>query len=517
MNQTDTVRVPPHSAEAEIGLLGCCILDCARGVGVLRQYKLGTEAFYNPVHQMIARTILDMMDGKKWADLFLLTSRLRDDGQLEACGGEAYLQRLVDQTPTVEHCEYYAVEVAEKWTARKIVQAGMKIVDEAYVATEPSKLLADAPNRFSEIATGKANEPKIGDVLDRSIQKWIDARKHKKPAIDLYMPWDHLTELMQGLEVGLTILAGRPSAGKTTLEGIIAGYQCERDIPVARATADSSFEQLAERQVCNVAGVSLAKLKFGFARDDQIDMLREARNEIVKYPQFINDTDTEIAAICAWARMMKAKHGIRLLTVDYMQQLRASHLGGRGATDPVIRVTAISSMLKALAFELKIPILALSQLSREVEKENREPRLSDLRDSGGIEQDASKVVFCYLDAKKKNLMDLADGDATKHKRPIWINVMKNKDGGLGALPFWMLPPYFKMTPAQSERNEADGKWVHFIDDRLSGDAREDDERWERDPDLIPTDEGTARRKTRAPTTDVLNMDEASDAEEEDAS
>lgn len=484
---SETNRTPPSAEAAERGMLGCLLLDPLRASSVVRgEFCIGEDAFYFPAHRILAGTIFRMLDAHEAVDLITVAQKLRDSGQLEAVGGDSWLMNVVDQTPTVEHVSGYAHVARQKAIARGIIEAAREIAEKAYTTDAPDALLAKAPDRFLGIIGTMAQEQDDGELIDGIVKEWVEARKHNKPAIDLYTPWDELTMLMQGLEVGVTIVAGRPSAGKTTLEGILSAFQCEKGLPVARATADSTRKQLMQRALCNKSGVSMAKLKFGFARNSQIEQVEEAGRTIRGWPQFVNAHDTEITAICSWARAMKMRHGIRLLTVDYIQQLRASHLGGYAANDPVTRVTTISSMLKALSFELGIPVVVLSQLSREVEKENRTPRLSDLRDSGGIEQDASKVLFCYVDAKKRKAMDGRVQDATKHKRPVWLELLKNKDGGTGGLPFWLFPPYFKFEPATAAM--VGGEWDNFSDDSLPCEKEEEEKKWEAAPELIPRDE-----------------------------
>jgi replicative DNA helicase len=185
----------------------------------------------------------------------------------------------------------------------------------------------------------------------------------------------------------------------------------------------------------------------------------------------------------ARTRAMKAKHGIVMLTIDYIQLIRAPDMG-RSEWDTVTRVTHVSAMLKDLAFDLRIPVLVLCQLSRAVEKEGRDPQLSDLRDSGAIEQDASKVIFLYVDAEKKKQMDLNSPGATKHKRPVIANLMKHKNGETGVLPMWLYPPYFRFHPAKMdpEQNKM------FVDDDLPLSMKSVDQEFKERPQYMPQEE-----------------------------
>lgn len=290
---------------------------------------------------------------------------------------------------------------------------------------------------------------------------------------------------MSGFEIGLTVLAGRPSAGKTTMEDQACTYLAMSGKAVARCTLDSSRDELLERAICRTAGVSMPKLKFGFARKDQLANAEDAAIKLDQAPIFINDWDRDIAGICAYARAMKRRYNIVLFTVDYIQLIEAAEMGN-AEWNTTARVTYVSRKLKALSFELKIPVLVLSQLSRAVEKEDREPQMSDLRDSGAIEQDAAKIIFLYVHAKKKQEMEDEEALATKHKRPVIVNVMKHKNGQTGALPFWLYPPYFNFEPADILM--VNGKPEPFSNDDLPASRKQDSEDWKQLPDYLPLDE-----------------------------
>jgi replicative DNA helicase len=258
----------------------------------------------------------------------------------------------------------------------------------------------------------------------------------------LETPWPAVTELMAGLEVGLTILAGRPSQGKTTIEDQIVVGLAARGVPVGRITLDSTPEELMARAMCRMAGVSLPKLKFGWAGRSNLARVRQARDILAQYPMYITDQEREIRGICARARAWRIHHGIELLTVDFVQLVEAADMG-RSQWDRVACVSYVSKTLKALAFQLKIPVLVLSQLSRAVEKDGREPVLSDLRDSGSLEQDAEKVAFVYKDRSKCRAMEAEAPGITKKIRATWLDVLKHKNGQTDRQALWMRPHYFR--------------------------------------------------------------------------
>lgn len=483
-------RVPPNSAEAEMGVVGCLILAAVDTESVMRhEYEIGPEAFYSPALGEIADTVLKMVAAAEHVDLLTLAQKLRDAGKLDAVGGEAFLMRAVDATPTATAAAAYCQIVKQKWVARQTIDTARTIAAEAYEAENPDALLAEAPERFTNIGRAeRKTEPTDEQLMDKWIDACVDARKHQKPAIDLHLPWPYVSEKMQGLELGMTILAARPSCGKTTMEIAFRTHLCEQGIPVGCVTADSNRDKLLRRQMCMLAGVSMAKAKYGYANNAQIDAMHEAKRRITQYPQVFNDHVLEVLQICSWARAMRRKFGIRMLTVDYIQQLRASHLGGWAATDSVRVVTEISSRFKALSYELGIPVLVLSQLNRAMEKDGRAPMLSDLRDSGGLEQDAEKVAFLWIDKKKRAAMEEAEFGATKHKRPVWFSIAKNKDGELSDIPMWMYPPYFRFEPAETPTKETLATYEPFRDDALPASRHADNSDFQRWPDLIPKDE-----------------------------
>lgn len=224
--------------------------------------------------------------------------------------------------------------------------------------------------------------------------------------------------------------------------------------------------------------MSLPKLKHGFAKESQLAAIRAARDELAPLRMWIRTDLRDVAAIRMWAIQKHAQDGLGMLTVDYVQQVQAAELGWQ-AGNAVARMTHVIGRFKALASELEIPILVLSQLSRTQEHQGRgDPKLSDLRDSGALEQDADKVLFVYVDPKKRKQMDGDNEGATKHKRPVWFRLEKHKDGETGGLRMWMLPPYFNFV-------EAEGEWE---DDSLPGDSKEIDREFAVLPQTMPDPE-----------------------------
>jgi len=455
-------RVPVHSEEAEQGALGAILLEPERLIRVaVSEMGVKPEAFYVPACRLVYEAVLEMADGRARAiDVLTVSEHLGRQGRLENVGGQQFLERLVDATPTAAHGEYYLDIVRQK----AILRGGIAICREQ----EQAAYRAELGDAFAK-ASAEKFLALVGDTrqaltnaarMDAAVERWRKAKSGEK-AIGLQTPWGLLDELTCGLEVGLTLLAARPSQGKTTMEDQLCCYAAGQGIPVGRITLDSTADELLQRALCRLAGVSLPKLKFGFAGERQLGLVEQARDTLGDYPMLISDTDRELRQICATARAWKMRHDIQLLTLDFIQLVNVAEMG-RSQWDRNTRVTYVSGMLKSLSLELGIPILALSQLRRFTDGKSREPELEDLRDSGSLEQDAHKVLFLYRYDKKAKAMDLAHPGATKKKRPAWADVQKHKDGQTGRVALWLRPHYFRFDQAQGE----------FEDDELPGREKE---------------------------------------------
>ncbi|MHC4616800.1 MAG: replicative DNA helicase [Planctomycetota bacterium] len=460
-----TERIPPQDQDAEAGALGAMLLDAMRMVPIAMG-KIGPESFYSPAHAKICAAIYELAVTKHFLGIDTLTvgAKLRETDELEKIGGMIELDRLIDNTPTAEHGEYYVDIVADKAIARSMIATVRDVENEAYRAESAEKLLASLPDRFAGLIRPSAEEKTNKELMDDSLARWRRAAEEDEPAIGLPTPWPDLTKPLCGLEPGLTILAARPSQGKTTMEDQIRVDLAGEGIPVGCITLDSSKQDLLDRALSRKAGVSLPKLKYGWAGGANFGQIEDARDILAKYPMYINDQARDIRHICSLGRQWKLKYDIQLLTVDFLQLIEAAEVGRMG-WDAKIVVTLASKRLKALGFELGIPVLALSQLNRNIERDTREtrggkksvsiriPQLSDLRDSGSIEQDAEKVIFLYKDLKRAKEMEEESPGATKKLRPMWAEIMKNKNGETGSVPLWLRANYFRFDTADEDFTE----------------------------------------------------------------
>ena len=465
----DGERMAMHSEEGEQGVLGSLLIDAARvypiAAGV---FGLTPGHFYVPSHRAVASAVWKLSEKRSGVgvDIFTVQAALRDAEELDAVGGPVFLDKLIEATPTASHAEYYCELVRNTWMLREVVQRAAAVQTAAVqVKDNVEAFVSRVPDEFAGIVGVKQEEASNADVLEEEIVKWEKAKAFREgdqaaaPAIGLETPFDALTDMMCGLEPGVTIIAGRPSSGKTTLEDMISQHLAEKGARIGRVTLDSRRASLLSRSACRMAGVSLPKLKLGFARKDQIDAVREAKTRIAKMPMWIRMDLYDIAAIRMWALEKRRRDGMDLLTIDYVQQIQASQMG-RAGWDEVAKTTYVIGQLKRLALQdLGIPVVVLSQLSRRSEQENKGvPDLTDLRGSGGLEQDAEKVLMLSIDRKKRAEMDdkTKGGTmgATKHKRPVTFHLAKNKDGEQGILQMWLYPPYFRFEQAGDE-------WVDY--------------------------------------------------------
>lgn len=473
--------------QAEKALLGSILLEPQRVMPLAMTVAgLTPEAFSVLEHRLIADAMWAMyQDGRRWIDLVTLEAALRNADQLDRVGGTSRLVGLIDDTPTAAHAEYYCQIVREKWMLRRTVTIAESVQLDAMKCPENVEdFCRQVPDRFTGLNIEEASEKSNIEVMEHNIVRWEDAVAYregdqtKAPAIGMATPFSGLTGMMAGLETGITILAGRPSAGKTTLEDMLSLHVAEMGVPVGRVTLDSTRASLLGRAQCRTAGVSMAKLKHGFAGRKQLAAIREASERIAKLKMWVRTDLSDVASIRMWALERRRLDGMGLLTIDYVQQVRASELG-RSEADEVRRMTHVIGQLKKLAIdELNIPVLVLSQLSRRSDQDKEDPGLTDLRGSGALEQDADKVMILSVDRKKRKEMDEKKVGATKHKRPVLLQVAKHKDGECGPLEFWMYPPYFRFEEAMPD----------WEDDTLPGDQEEVDREFAVLPKLKPRDE-----------------------------
>mgnify|MGYP003643278422 CR=1 FL=1 len=456
MNKSNIDRSTPFDADAEAAVLGSALLDGLRLMPVLQgSLQIGAGSFHLPAHRLVWEALESLHAEKSpFIDAVTVTSKLQTLGKLDSIGGRPFIDKLLDGTPTAAHGEYYGDLVRRKALTRRVIEFGNDIDLEARTAEDIDQLVGELSDRVMQLSLGGVFDEKTNaELIDDLIAGWVEATEHKGPTWEISLPWrggpKSLDVLMGGLEPGLNIIAARPSVGKTTFEAAVSdhvgGVLGKR---VARCTLDMTAKRLLQRSVCREAGVSAAKLRAGWANQSQMEKCRTAGAYIKTLPYRINSRDREIGVIAAWIRMQHALDPLGLFTVDFAQLVGASAIG-RNAYDANARVGYVSGALKALSLDLEVPSLVLSQLSRPgASNSHKRPELQDLRDSGSLEQDASKVVFLYMNEKIHALMEKECEKVTGKVRPVWVDVMKNQDGETDRLPFWFHAQYFRFEPAE---------------------------------------------------------------------
>jgi len=399
-NATETLlhRVPPQNLEAEQSVLGGILLD-NKALNAAQEI-LSPEDFYSDAHKKIFIAMQELTDRGEPVDLITLSDRLRDKKELDRVGGAAYLATLVDTVPSAANITYYAMIVREKAILRNLISTATEILTRSYEqASEVDDILDEAEHSIFEISQHKIRRsfyPMKEIIKDsfRTIERLYDS---KELITGVPTGFDKFDELTSGLQRSdLIIIAGRPSMGKTAFALNIACHAAvEAKIPVAIFSLEMSKEQIAMRLLSSTAKVDSQRIRKGFLGETDWPKLTNAAGVLSEAPIFIDDTPAiTVLEMKAKSRRLKAEHGLGLVIIDYLQLMRGS--GYKESREQ--EISEISRSLKALAKELDVPVIALSQLNRKVEdRTNRRPQMADLRESGAIEQDADVIAFIYRD------------------------------------------------------------------------------------------------------------------------
>ena len=390
----EEIRVPPQNTEAEKSVLGAMMID-EEAIGLAVEI-LEERWFYEDSHQKIYTAMVELYDQHKKVDLITLSDKLKTDGRLEQIGGVTYLSKIIDFVPTSANVEHYAHIVKEKGILRKLIKNSTQIIADSYQTKGNVEDLVDNAERLIfEVADLKHKQQSfhIKDLVRESIETIDNLYQRKQHITGIptgFKEFDHMTSGLQNSD--LVIIAGRPSMGKSALAISIAeNAGVEHKLNVAYFSLEMSKEQLVQRMLCSQAKVDAHKLRSGFLAPSDWPKLTAAAGKLSNASILIDDTPAISALeLRAKARRLKANHDIQLIVLDYLQ-LMHSHAQSDSRQQ---EISEISRSLKALARELNIPVIALSQLSRAVEsRQDHRPQLSDLRESGAIEQDADLVVL----------------------------------------------------------------------------------------------------------------------------
>jgi replicative DNA helicase len=400
--------------------------------------------------------LAEMYDRREGIDLLTVHQKLKDKQLLEQIGGIAYLSQLQDSVPSAANLSYYLEFVREKYLLRKMIQTCTEIVGRVYDYEGEVDQLVDEVERDvlkiaeSRVQTGALPTKQLVDKAIGTIENYF-SRKGVLNGLGTGFPdLDRMTDGLHGSE--MIVIAARPSMGKTSLAmNIVEHVVLEQKLPCAVFSLEMSAEALILRMMCSIARVNLRSIREGFMSESDFPKLTSAAGRLANAPLFIDDSaGLSILQLRARARRLHQQHGVKLFVVDYLQLLHST--ARRSQENRQQEIADISSGIKSLAKELKVPVLVLSQLNRELEKDkSRKPRLSDLRESGAIEQDADVVGLLY----KPNAGDDEDGAAAEEADGLAVNLLiaKQRNGPTGDINLTFLKNYTRFESAAKVSDE----------------------------------------------------------------
>jgi replicative DNA helicase len=391
--------------------------------------QLSAESFYVPAHRTIFDAMLSMSRDGRPIDALTVSDRLKTGGMLDSIGGPIFLDRLIDSTPTAAHAEYYIDIVRQKHLLRMIIENAVRVQAECYDSDEEAdSILGRVEQSFFDITESQhGTVPRWPDVVKEAMGRVEQVFLHKKSLDALETGFRDLDQVLFGMRPSnLIILAARPGMGKTSLalnivEKLVRGKGLpeERPVPVGIFSLEMSKEELSLRMICSLSEVSTSQISGGSISAASHRKIVQAADVLMKAPIFLDDSPgLDVLELRARARRMRRKYDIRLLVVDYLQLLHSREYSRQGRQ---VEISAVSGSLKSMAKELKIPVLVVSQLSRAPEgRETGKPKLSDLRESGSIEQDADVVLMlrrprAYPEDPEHDDETLAILDVAKHR------------------------------------------------------------------------------------------------------
>lgn len=439
------VKVPPQNIEAEQSLLGSLLLSAGAIPEVVE--FVHSEDFYVENHSRVYSAILYLYANGQPVDAITVAEKLKTDGDLERIGGKPFLHTLINMVPTAANAKHYGRIVEKNSTLRSLISTATQIVERSYATgiDEVDELLDESENMVYSVAHKRTSEGfvSIKDLLPGNFEQIEKLYEKKAHVTGLATGFNDFDELTSGLQPSnLIILAARPSMGKTSLAmNIAANVGMKQKVPVAIFSLEMSENELTQRLLCAEARVNSQYLRTGRLQDDDWSKLSSALGRLAEAPIFIDDSgQTTVMEMRAKARRLKHKHGLGLIIVDYLQLMYGS---SRRNENRQQEISEISRSLKVLGRELEVPVIAVSQLSRAVEQRGGEkkPMLSDLRDSGAIEQDADLVVFIYREDYYNDESD-AKGEAE-------IIVAKHRNGPTGTIRMTFLENYARFASIAS--------------------------------------------------------------------
>src|SRR5262245_45825003 len=416
-------RLPPHSPEAEQGVLGCVLLSPNDCMGqCIEKFKGGEEVFYDLRHQTIFSSLAEMYDRREAIDVITLQQSLKNKQMLEEVGGIAYLSSLPDAVPSAANLTYYLDIVQEKYLLRKMIHTCTDVVARVYdYEGEIDALMDEVERDILRISESRVQTSAntIKELVKKAINTIEDFHQRQGLLTGVGTGFTDLDKMTSGFHAGeMIVIAARPSMGKTSLAMNMAEHVAiDLRLPVGVFSLEMTSESLVLRMLCSRSRVNLRNVRDGFLAERDFPKLTGAAGKMANAPIFIDDSSgLSILQLRAKARRMYQQHGIKLFVVDYLQLL---HSTARRAENRQQEIADISNGIKYLAKELEVPVIVLSQLNRELERDkNRKPRMSDLRESGSIEQDADLVGLLY-----KPSSDDDESGAPAEEEAVAVNLL----------------------------------------------------------------------------------------------
>ena len=436
-------RMPPQNNEAEQSVLGSILLQPSALISAMEFIQ--ANDFYRRSHQLIFQVMIDLNEKNEEIDVITVANLLETSGQLEDVGGTPYLAELSNIVPTAANVEYYAKIVEERSLLRRLIQASTEIISETYEESEEvSNLLDNAEQKILEVSERKNRSGfvKISDVLRDSMEEIDQLYKNDEEITGISSGYRALDLMTAGLhEDELIILAARPGVGKTAFAlNIAQNIGTATDENVAIFSLEMGATQLVNRMLCAEGTINANHLRTGKLTEEEFEKLFVAMGSLSKANIFIDDTPgIRVSEIRAKSRrLMQERGGIGLIIIDYLQLIE-----GSGRESRQQEVSEISRQLKKLAMELNVPVIAISQLSRSVEqRQDKRPILSDLRESGSLEQDADIVAFLY----REDYYRAEEGEEeVEEDNVVEVLVEKNRSGARGTVKLLFIKEYNKFS------------------------------------------------------------------------
>src|SRR6266513_2678162 len=437
----DIHRTPPHSVEAEQGVLGSMLISPREAIGECVE-KINEEYFYVPAHQTIYSVLVDLWNAGQAIDLITFTQVLRDRTLLESVGGAAFVTSLFTFVPTAANVQYYLEIVRDKYILREIIAASTESVRRAYEKQdEVNNLHDEVEQRIFAVGEDRFK----GQMLSmkehamqaiESIEKLFEGKGRITGISTGFVEFDRMTSGLHSSE--MIVIAARPSMGKTALAmNIVEHVAINQGLAVGVFSLEMSSQQLVQRLLCSRARVNLQKVRDGFLAERDFPSLTAAASKLAEAKIFIDDSaGLSILELRAKARRLKAQHDVQLLIVDYLQLLRST--SRRAQDNRQLEISEISAGIKGLAKELKIPIIVVAQLNRQPEaRSGGKPRLSELRESGSIEQDADLVGLLV----RPEIYEEDEEARAEKAGEAELIIAKQRNGPVGEIPLTFLKEF----------------------------------------------------------------------------